>query len=393
MKLYTYSLYSLLLIFTLSGCGNSEKNTTSKTSEKSLSIENEEHRDKILEITKEQFNNAKMEIGKLTKQPFPETITTSGMIDVPPENKAVVSATMGGYIKSTPLLVGDQVTKGQSLVTIENPEFITLQQEYLEIKEQLTYLKSEYDRHKILFAENITSQKNYLKTESEYKTAKAKYNGFRKQLSMLNISPSNVDKGIITTVASVYAPISGSVTKMNVTKGTYVSAAAAILEIINNEHLHVELTVYEKDILKIKKGQEILFKIPEASKEVFKAKVHLIGKSINANRTITVHGHMEDESENNFLTGMFVDANIITSTTKEMGLPEDSIIEQDGKYFVLRLMPQTDSYHFKMIEVNKGDTSNGYTAIKPNKNLTEDSQFLTKGAFNLISEEGGGHSH
>ncbi|WP_291864650.1 efflux RND transporter periplasmic adaptor subunit [Maribacter sp.] len=393
MKLYTYSLYSLLLIFTLSGCGNSEKNTTSKTSEKSSSIENEEHRDKILEITKEQFNNAKMEIGKLTKQPFPETITTSGMIDVPPENKAVVSATMGGYIKSTPLLVGDQVTKGQSLVTIENPEFITLQQEYLEIKEQLTYLKSEYDRHKILFAENITSQKNYLKTESEYKTAKAKYNGFRKQLSMLNISSSNVDKGIITTVASVYAPISGSVTKMNVTKGTYVSAAAAILEIINNEHLHVELTVYEKDILKIKKGQEILFKIPEASKEVFKAKVHLIGKSINANRTITVHGHMEDESENNFLTGMFLDANIITSTTKEMGLPEDSIIEQDGKYFVLRLMPQTDSYHFKMIEVNKGDTSNGYTAIKPNKNLTEDSQFLTKGAFNLISEEGGGHSH
>lgn len=390
MKYYIHTFASLLILLSLSNCGNASKE--SKTADADNPLEATHEEGKII-ITQAQFTQNKMALGSLSQQTFPITITANGMIDAPPENKAEVNATMGGYIKSTPLLVGNQVKKGQSLVTIENPEFITLQQEYLEIKEQLVYLKSEYERHKILFKEKITSQKNYLKTESEYKTAKAKYNGLRKRLSMLNIAPSNVDNGIITSTTKIYAPIGGSITKMNVTKGSYVSAATPILEIINNEHLHVELTVYEKDIMKIKKDQEILFKIPEASSETYKGKVHLIGKSIQENRTITVHGHMENETENNFLTGMFVDANIITTSTTEMALPEDAIIEHEGEHFVLLLKHQTDSYEFETLEVETGNTCNGYTSIKQNSKFTKDSKFLTKGAFNLIGEESAGHNH
>ena len=183
-----------------------------------------------------------------------------------------------------------------------------MQQEYLEIKEQLTYLKSEYERQQILIKENISSQKSFLKAESDYKKAEATYNGLRKQLDLLKISPSDVEKGIISTTSTLNAPISGSITQVNVSLGMYVSPATPIIEIVDNDHIHLELSVFEKDIMKIHKGQEISFKIPEASSEEYKAEVYLISTSIEENRTIRVHGHLKDRTSHNFLTGMFVNA-------------------------------------------------------------------------------------
>ena len=236
-------------------------------------------------------------------------------------------------------------------------------------------------------AENITSQKSYLRAESEYKTAVAKHTGLDKQLRMLNISPSKVRAGTIVSIIPIYAPISGSITKMNITKGSYVSPATEILEIIDTEHIHLELSVFEKDIMKIKKGQQIEFKIPETSSTVYKAEVHLVGTAIKANRTIQVHGHIEDEEQANFLTGMFVDASVITDTSNADALPSESIIEVDGLFYVLVLdKKEDDTYFFNQVEVVVVDSYNGFSIIEHNKKLTTNSQLLTKGAFNLLGE-------
>ena len=385
MKKIIYSILIVHLILVTS-CGE-KKNTETTIAETETSIEG-------INISKEQFNNSGLIIGKLEKKSFPITIQTNGLIDVPPENRAVVSATMGGYIKKTPLLIGDIVKKGQLLVTIENPAFITLQQEYMEVKQQLTYLESEYQRQKTLKEENITSQKSFLKAESEFKTAYARYTGLKKQLNMLHISPSEVEKGNIRSIVSIYAPISGSITEMNVTMGTYVSPASPILEIIDNNHIHLELSVFEKDIMKIKKGQPIRFSIPEASKETYQAEVHLIGTSIGENRTIKVHGHLHDDEKTNFLTGMFVDAGIVIENTTEKSLPSDAVVEYNDEYFVLRLLSKNSSnYTFEQVEVNPGISADGFTAIKNSEQFTADDEFLTKGVFDLVSEATEGHEH
>ena len=69
-------------------------------------------------------------------------------------------------------MVGDKVTKGQALLTLQNTEFLDIQKEYLEVAEQINYLKSEYERQKTLYDEKISSQKNYLKAESDYRKQK-----------------------------------------------------------------------------------------------------------------------------------------------------------------------------------------------------------------------------
>ena len=377
-----YNIAILSVVLTLFSCGNKEAKNEQIETQKQATKETR------IFVSKAQFQRSKMTLGSIEEKPFPVTVKTNGTIDVPPENRAVVTATMGGYIKTTPFLIGDKVRKGQALITIENPDFVRIQQEYMEIHEQLTYLKSEFERQKTMLTENITSQKSFLQAESVYKTAKARYKGFQKQLQMLNILPSSVEAGNIRSVATIYAPITGSITKVNVTKGTYVSPATAILEIVNNDHIHLELSVFEKDVMKLKKGQKINFKIPESSTKTYKAKVHLIGTAIENNRTIKVHGHLENESEANFLTGMFVEADIVTESTFAKALPETAIVVFEDSSLVLKLDEENnEGYYFEQVPVKVGNIYEGNIALTSFMDLSLTDKIVTKGAFNLIADE------
>ena len=381
MKNITIKTAIILVLLVVYSCGNKDKEASENSNQNSEITSSE------IQISKAQFEENQMAIGEFEEKSFPTVVVATGMIDVPPENKAMVSATMGGYIKTTPLLIGDKVNKGQVLVTIENPEFVTMQQEYQEIKEQMAYLKAEYERQKTLFDENISSQKNYLKAESDYKSAVAKLNGLKKQLEMLHISPTNAANGNFTSIATIYAPISGSITKVNVNKGMYVSPATSILEIINNDHIHIELSVFEKDILNVKKDQKVNFRIPEASKETFLGEVHLVGTAIEENRTIKVHAHIEDESKYNFLTGMFVEAEIITDSYTSKAIPSEAIVTIGDVSYVLVLESfENDMYTLNEKEVKITSSYNGYSIITSASGFSGDEQILTKGSFGLIGE-------
>lgn len=380
----------LLLAFILASCNNSEKEVESTDST------SKEIADGNIHLSKAQFENAKMEIGQLTEKPFAQTVQTNGVIDVPPQSRAVVSAFAGGYIKNTPLLVGSKVSKGQRLVTIENPEFITMQQNYMETVAQLSYLNSEYERQKTMLEENITSQKSFLKAESEYKTALARSNSLKKNLEMLNINPASVAAGNIVSQVNIYSPIDGNVTQVYVNTGTYVSPADKIMEIMNTDHIHLELKVFEKDLLQLKKDQEILFSVPEASKETFKGDVHLVGTSIDPNsRMAMIHGHIDEKDEQNFTAGMFVEAQIVTGTSNHLALPENAIVELDGVNYVLLIENENnDEYQLHSARVKVGATYQGYKIIENASEFEKDSRFLTKGGFALLQEEGGGgHGH
>jgi len=370
-------IYSILFLLTILSCGNSEKETT-------VTQENQSHQEEVF-VAKAQFESENMELGELSMQEFNETVASTGFIDVPPSSRASVTTFMAGYIKKTPLLVGDEVKKGQLLVTLENPEFVELQQNYLEVSNTLKYLKSEFERQKTLYNENITSQKNYLKAESEYKSNLAHYNGLKQKLKMLNINPTNVENGNISSTINLYAPIQGSITKVNVSNGSYVSATNEILEIVNTEHIHLELLVFEKDILKINKEQPINFKIPEASNNVFKADVHLVGTSIDPiNKTIKVHGHIEEDEQKSFVIGMFVEGEIITGFSEASALPKEAVTEIDGVFYALTLDQQEEGYTFEKTEVEVGKQTEDFVEVLNTKDF-EGKQMLTKGVFMLLS--------
>ena len=379
------NIYILLFSMVLVACGNSEK--------KAEIISEAETHDDDVTITKAQFEGEKMAFGTLAEYDFNETVKVNGMIDVPPHNKSSVTTFTGGYITKTPLLIGDRVKKGQLLVTLKNPEFVEIQQNYLEVAEQLNYLKSEFNRQKTLFNENITSEKNYLKAESAYKSNLAHYNGLRKKLQMMNLSPNSVEQGHISSTINLYASMNGHITKVNVSNGTYVSPSDIIMEIVDIDHIHLELSVFEKDIMKIKKDQKILFKIPEASNDTFEAEVHLVGTTIDEHtRRVKVHGHVDNDKEN-FIVGMFVDADIIIESKKSIGLPKEAVIEVDDESYVLVLEEQHgDEFHLEKIKLEIGNKTETSVEILNSEDL-QDKQILVKGNSMLLNDSEGGHAH
>jgi len=343
--------------------------------------------DNIITVTAAQFKSSAMLVTSPTEQDFDVTVNTSGKVDVPPQNRAKVTTFVGGNVKSTTLLVGDKVTKGQVLLTLENTEFLDIQKDYLEVAEQIKYLKSEYERQKTLFDEKITSQKNYLKAESDYLRAKGMYQSLKAKLKMLNINPINVEQGKLTSVITIFSPISGDIVVMNANVGMFVGPTESLLEIIQTDHLHLELSVFEKDILKVKIGQKVNFTVPEASKEVFNAEVHLVGKSIEGpDRTINVHAHLEENMKQRLITGMFVEAAIIVDSKKGLAIPTEALITENNKNFVLLLQEEKDnSYFFKKVAVIVGERTEKSVEILPNSQINSAVKILTKGVFDVTN--------
>jgi cobalt-zinc-cadmium efflux system membrane fusion protein len=339
----------------------------------------------LITVTAAQFQSSGMEIANPVEQDFDVAINTSGRIDVPPQNRAQVTSFIGGYVKATRLLVGDKVTKGQALLTLENTEYLDIQKDYLEVAEQIKYLKSEFERQRTLYDEKITSQKNYLKAESDYRRTLGMYQSLRAKLQLLNINPSNVEKGKLTSIVTIYAPITGDIVIMNANVGMPVAPSDVILEIVDTNHLHLELAVFEKDILKVKTGQKITFVVPEATKEVFDAEVHLVGKSIEGNdRTINVHGHLDDNIKQKLLTGMFVEAKIKIDSKKGLAIPADALITENNKHFVLLLdNDKNNKFSFKKVAVVVGEKSEKTVEIIPNNQINASSKILVKGVFDL----------
>ncbi|NBG64565.1 efflux RND transporter periplasmic adaptor subunit [Acidiluteibacter ferrifornacis] len=377
MKQYI-SLTALFICITfLTACNSSTGESTSEdTSEESTEIV----------VTKAQFDYNQMELGKLEMQSFATTVQTTGTIDVPPQNKVIVNAKMGGFVQSTPLLLGNYVEKGATLVIIENPEFIKIQQQYLEHKQQLSYLESEYNRQKTLNTEQISSEKNFLKAESDYKSTLATVKGLEKTLGLIGISTASLTEDNISSSARITAPISGTISALNITTGSYVSATDPILEITNSDHMHLELEVFEKDALKIKKGQHLSFTIPESGNTAFPAEVHLVSNTIDANkRTVRVHAHINDSLHQLFAVGMYVNAQIHIVEKEALALPASAVTEVNDHYYVLELINKNeDQFTFKKTEVKVIESNATYTFIQLEQN---ENQYLIDGAYSIIKDK------
>ncbi len=369
---------------TLTSCGDSAADSSDGTP--TVDSPDSAQTDEVT-VTRAQFEASGMEWGTIEPYTFADRVEANGYLDVPPQNKAEVSAYAEGYIHNIDLLVGDPVRQDQFLVSLINPEFIQLQQDYLDTKEQLVYLQAEYERQRTLAEEKIASQKNFLKAQSDYKSAAARIQGMKKKLEMLNIDPARVEKGDFTSTINIYAPITGKITTIHATLGSFVSPSDIILEIINKDHEHLEIQVFEQDILKLREEQIVEFRIPNTGNETYQAKIHRVGQSINPEkRTVTVHADLQEENPR-FVTGMYVEAQVMTDTVSAPALPEAAIVEEEGHSYVLVVVNESDDrYTLVKQPVETGRTAGGYVEVLNPRSLTPDSRVLVKGAFSLMGE-------
>jgi cobalt-zinc-cadmium efflux system membrane fusion protein len=366
-----------LTFFSCSPKGESEANNK----ETNINAEDPD----IIAITQHQFESGEMELGQITRQEFSTVVKANGMFAVPPQNKADVSAYFAGYVKTIGLLPGDTVKKGQVLFTIENPEYVQVQRDFLEASGRLNYLKSDYERQKALMADNVTSQKNYLKAASEYEVTLAQYQSLKKQLNLMNINPNTLSGDNIRSVISVLSPLSGYATAVNISKGMFLNPSDIAVTVTNTDDLHIELKIFEKDLPAVKIGQPINIRLQNNTDHVYKGKVHLVNRAIDEReRTVMIHGDLlNGEDVKLFAPGMYIEGEILTTTSQYPALPSEAVINIDNDFFAL--VKENDTTFTKVL-MKVGSIDNGYTQILNSDDFDQGTEFLTKGAFNLLTE-------
>ena len=317
-----------------------------------------------VQLSAEQVKNAGILIGKPESKGMHSTINVNGVVDVPPENTYSVSVPMGGYIKQMMLIPGMSVRKGSVLATAEDQQYIQLQQDYLTAKNKLKFASDDYHRQKGLNQTKATSDKIFQQTESEFNNQKVMVNALAEKLRLIGISPDNLNENTISRTIKVYAPISGYITKVNVNRGKYVSAADILFELISPGALHVALTVFEGDAVNLKVGQKIVCTTTADPDHKYIARVELIKRSIEDDRTTSVHCDLENGSD--LLPGTFLNAAIAVAPKHTEAVPDESIVKWENKHYVFS--PVSDN-RYKMIPVETGTSVDGFTEIKAKQKI------------------------
>lgn len=358
-----------------------------------------------IELTDAQLAQTNIEIGKVKKRMIGHEVMVNGMIDVPPQGNISVTVPYGGFLKYTEMLPGSRIKKGQVIATVENPEFIEFQREYLEALANNDYLKADFERQETLNTENVTSSKVFQKAKSMYLTNQANIKALESKLRLIGLNPTSVKNGNISTVVNIYSPINGVVREVYINTGKYFNPQDVLMDITDASDLHVELNVYEDDIHLIRNGQRIRFRLANAPENWMEAEVFLIGNNVREDRSITIHGHLKEKNEE-LLPGMFINAAIEVEANEQYALPEEAIVRFEGKQYIFNSLGKRKEGEdvmndFEMIEILKGNEEEGYVAftLEDKSQKIETMEVVLKDAFTLLAkaknseEEGGGHGH
>jgi len=296
------------------------------------------------------------------------------------------------------------VKKGQLLVVIENPEFIQVQQDYLESLASQEFLKAEYDRQKELYDEKVASGKSFQQAKSDYMANEARIKSMEAKLKLIGFSVAKIKEGNVSASVNIYSSVTGAIREVYTNVGKFINPQDVIMDITNSDDLHVELTVYENDVPRIKEGQRIRFALANSPNEWREAEVFLIGSGVREDRSVTVHGHLK-KMHSDLKPGMYIAAKIETDSNKTWAAPDESIVRFGGKHYVFvyageRSEDGQEMHDFEMLEVQKGSSEDGFTQISLLETSLEISslKLVTSGAFTLLakaknSEDEGGHHH
>lgn len=355
---------------------------------------------KEVELNEAQYTASGIELGTFTMKNLSDVVNANGYTELPPQNQADVSVHLSGVVQFINVIEGQFVKKGQVLATIESPEFAKLQEAYLTSKSNLEYLTLEYERQKTLSEENVNSKKVYQRTKSDFEIEKAKFNSLQKQLVLLNLS-----KAPATSSMPILAPISGYITQVNIKIGSNAEVGKPLFSIIDNSKLHVDLLVYEKDLQKVKPGQNISFTLTNQDNVEIKGKVFTVSKAFeNETKSVAVHADIANTNQA-LIPGMYVNALIDVGVKRLQALPVDAVIRAEGREFIFILEEghkedgehkgEGRMFHFQRVEIKTGVTQLGFVQVTLLQKIAPNAQIVLKGAYyiqsHLVKSEGGGN--
>jgi membrane fusion protein, heavy metal efflux system len=365
-----YTVLLLIATLVLLGCG---------TAEPAAPETEAAHTDSTITLTEAQLKNAGIQTDSIKTKEIASVLKVNGRIDVPPQNMVSISVPNGGYLKTTKLLPGMHINKGDIIAVIEDQQYIQMQQDYLTAKTKMGYLENEYKRQKELNQSQASSDKVYQQSETDYKTQQILLTSLTQKLELAGIALTKITATSITRSVNIHSPINGYVSKVNVNIGKYVSPTDVLFELINPLDIHLALTVFETSLDKLYIGQPLIAYTNNNPGKKYRCEVLLIGKDLSREGNTDVHCHFE-EYDKSLVPGTYMNAEIQVKNAKVAAVPEDAVVRFENQQYVF---VTTGARQYAMTPVTVGESENGFTALLSAQNLLG-KELVVKGAYSLL---------
>jgi cobalt-zinc-cadmium efflux system membrane fusion protein len=362
--------YIIPFLVLLVACGGKED---VKTTESAPAVESMK-----VTLTSAQVKNAGLTFSKLEEKEISSILKLNGKIDVPPQNLVSISIPMGGYLKTTDLLPGAMVKKGQVIATLEDQQYVQLQQNYLLAKVKLKIAEGEYTRQKELNSSKASSDKIFQQAEAEYKNAKINLRALDESLQLIGINSNRLNEDNISKRVSISSPIDGYVSKVNANIGKYLTPSEVLFELVNVADIHLNLSVFEKDLPKLAIGQKLVAYNNNTGLK-YSCEIILIGHSLSVEKNTEVHCHF-NKYDKSLVPGMYMNADIELKNVKAQTISEEAVIRFGNFEYVFVELKKNE---FEMIQVKTGAKENGLVEII-NYSKLKGQPIVLNGAYSIL---------
>jgi membrane fusion protein, heavy metal efflux system len=370
LLLTTYRLL-LPIAIGISSCGSDQNELTPEAAPNHT----------LVELSDAQLNHAGIKTGRIEQRSLSSILKASGRIDVPPQNMVSISIPLGGYLKSTKLLAGMHITKGEVLAVMEDQQYITLQQDYLMAKEKLLFLKEEFYRQQELNQSKAASDKVFRQAQVEFSTQKILIKSLSEKLKLIGIQPDSLTENNLSRSINITSPIDGYVSHVNMNIGKYANPSDILFELVNPTDIHLAVTIFENDISKLFIGQKLVACANANPSKKYPCEIILIGKDLSHDGSAEVHCHFE-QYDKSLIPGMFMNAEVALAANPAFVIPNEGLVSFKGKQYVFL---QTEPKLFKLQEVTTQNNENGFTQIIFSDTVGRKNQtFVTSGAYTLL---------
>lgn len=390
--------FIILFFILLTACNKNAPTEKKDAKEKT----EESHTESVeVEISESQMKAVDIRLGKIEQRDLNSVIRVNGEMALDPQRRAEVTSLLGGIIRQITVIEGRSVRAGQTVAYLENTEIVELQKNYLTRKKEALIAEQEYRRQKDLSSQGAGVEKTLQQASANFEITKAQLIGLEKQLKQISISPAQVSAGNMVTRIPIKTPISGIVSKINISTGSYVDMQTPLMNVTDNSGIHCDMKVFEKDINMVKIGQEVNIVLTNQQGTNLKGVVYEINKSFEGDtKAITVHTTIQSKPDIRLIPGMYVTGLINVGKQKTDAVPNDAIISNEGKKYIFVLEKEAREegvkmYHFQRVEVLTGISELGYTQITPVNKLENGVTIVKNNAFYLasMSMDHGEHGH
>ncbi len=349
MKNSIHILSAIAAVLLVASCGSKPEENSAVEDSKSPSI---------VQLTDAQLASAAITTDSMHQLSIARVVHLNGQVKVPPQNVYSMSVPIGGYVTSTSLVPGTRVKKGQQVATMEDLQYIDLQQQYVSIKSRMNMLQADYERQRSLNESKATSDHDFQLAKADWESAQAEQRALKEKLALLHINADALTSSNISRSIVLYAPFDGFVSKVNVNSGKYVTPSEVMFEFIHVEDCYLGLTVFEQDMRELQSGMKMIA-VGNTMQDSVACEIAFVHANLSDQRSgeaICKFTSAHDQ----LVPGMFMQADVELGVHRVAAMPISSVVHYEGKNFIF---VRNDQHTFEMLEVQMGTEENSQVEV------------------------------